>query len=190
MNRQSNLIEQNTPIKVGMFNLQDGRTVGQLEAENRTKVRSVIACVDETRNVAIGLCPVRIMLPFSFSCLMVNTAGIESGREATRILLEEAAKCHIELPAAEFCFNFARNGVEKGEAFLPSKHELQKISLQGEFKKAWHQLGMLSGDRTFLSSSVGHNFNVWVRSFSNSATTGWKIQYCTFGVVPAVEIPF
>lgn len=185
----SNFIEQNTSLKVGMFNLQDGRIVSQLDAENRTKVRSVIAYINTVRNVALGLCPVRMMLPFSYSCLMVDTADIESGREATRVLLEEAAKCHIELPTAEFCSNFAGNGVEKGEAFLPSKYELQKISMNGELKKAWHQLGMLSGDRTFLSSSVGHNFNVWVRSFSNFATTGWKIQYRTFGVVPVVEIP-
>lgn len=189
MNKQNNLIDQDISIRVGMFNLRDGRNVEQLDADTYPKLRSIVAFVDERENYAFGLCPVKIMLPFSFGCLAVKTDEILRGREATALLLNEAAKQGIELPAAEFCVDFDKFGVNKGEAFLPSRYELDRLSSHGAFWQAWQQLGILSGDLTFLSSSVGMHSNVWMRSFSRAAVTGWQIQYRTFGVMPAVEIP-
>lgn len=188
MNKQSILNELQGSLKAGMFNLFDGRIVSQIDEKDRFNVRSVIACIDEERSVALGLCPVRMMLPFAFGCLAVRTEGILDGREATRLLLEEAAKQNIELPAAEFCVNYDKFGVKKGEAFLPSYSEIKKFSWQGDVGKAWQKLGLWTGDCTFWSSTVGINFNAWMQSFNVSAVTGWQIQYRTFGVMPVVEI--
>ncbi len=189
MNKQNILNEPQGSLKVGVFNLTDGRNVSQLNNIDRSKVRCVIAYIDEERNIAIGLCPVKIMLPFAFGCLAVNTEGIKSGREATKILLEESAKQGIRLPAAEFCVNYDKSGIGKGEAFLLSSYELKQFSFQKELVKSLFQLGFWSGDRTLWSSTIGINFNVWMQSFSIAAVTGWHIQYRTFGVMPAVEIP-
>lgn len=187
MSTQGNFNEPNNLLKVGMFNLVDGTNVAQIDVKNRVKVRSIVALVDESRNYALGMCPVKMMLPFSFSCLPIQTEEILSGREATKILLEEAAKRNIELPAAEFCVNYARNGVYKGEAFLPSYSEVRQMSMSALFD-AWHQLGLDTGDRTFVSAGIGYNFNVWLQSFSRNVVSGWYIQYRTFGVIPVVEI--
>lgn len=189
MNKHNVLNEPEGSLTTGMFNLCDGRNIKELDVGDRFKVRAVIAYIDEERNVALGLCPVKIMLPFAFGCLHVSTEDISSGREATRILLEEAAKQGITLPAAEFCVNFDKFGIGKGEAFLPSRSELKKISPQWLLGKAWSKLGLWSGDCTFWSSTVGHDCNAWMQSYSNMAITGWHIQYRTFGIMPAVEIP-
>ena len=188
MNKQSILNESKDSLRTGMFNLSDGRNVMKLDETDRFNVRSVIAYVDEERNVALGLCPVKIMLPFAFGCLAVCTEDILDGREATRILLEEAAKEGIELPAAEFCVNYDRFGVGKGEAFLPSFHDLKKFSMQGEVGKAWRRLG-LEYNGTIWSSTIGINFNAWMQSYDTATVTGWHIQYRTFGVIPVIEIP-
>ena len=187
MSTHANFSEQNISIKVGMFHMQDGTNVLQLNERNRLKVKAIVSYVDESRNYALGVCPVRIMLPFSFSCLPVTTEHIQSGREATKFLLEEAAKRGIELPAAEFCVNFDRNGVRKGEAFLLSLYEMQQMQ-RGALMEAWKQIGMDRGECAFVSSTVGHNYNVWMISFRKAVTTGWHNQYRTFGVLPAIEI--
>ena len=189
MNTQTNFHEQNTPLKVGMFNLKNGQCVEKLDEKTRTQVRSIVALIDEANNYALGMCPVKIMLPFSFGCLPFRSDEIRSGREATNLLLEAAAKHGIELPAAEFCVNFDRNGVSKGEAFLPSYSEVRMMPAT-TLMEAWHQLGLDTGDRTFVSATVGNNFDVWLQSFSRTMVSGWYNQYRTFGVIPVVEIKF
>ena len=183
------ILNENGSVRVGMFNLQDGSYVDQLNADNRKLVRAVIAFVDEDKRYAVGLCPVKIMLPFSFSCLNANTEGIFSGREATKVLLEEAAKQNIELPAIEFCLNYDKNGVTKGEAFLPSAAELNNLP-KDTLKRAWHKIGMGDFSNTLLSSTVNAQSDVWVYSFSFAAVTGWCTQYRTCGLMPAIEIKF
>lgn len=188
MNKQSNLIEQNGLLKVGMFNLCDGRNVEKLDADTYPKLRSVIAIVDESRNYALGLCPVNIMLSFAYGCLNCFTDEILSGREATAVLLEAAAKQKIQLPAAEFCVNYAQSGVNKGEAFLPSRHELKQFSIRSAVWEAWEKLGIASRNCAFWSSSVGIDNAAWMQSYTPFAVSSWQIQYRTFGVLPAVEI--
>ena len=188
MDKQSNLIEHKSSLKVGMFNLCDGRNVEKLDADTYPKLRSVIAIVDESRNYALGLCPVNIMLSFAYGCLNCFTDEILSGREATAVLLEEAAKQKLQLPAAEFCVNYDKSGVSKGEAFLPSRYELKQFSHHSILWSAWEKLGIINGNCTFWSSSVGDDRTVWMQSSSEFAVSGWHIQYRTFGVLPAVEI--
>ena len=188
MNTQSNVNDLDISIRVGMFNLQDGTNVAQIDEKTRCKVRSIVALVDETHHYALGMCPVKMMLPFSFSCLRVMTTEITSGREATKFILEEAAKRNVELPAAEFCVNYERSGIRKGEAFLPSFKEVQQMQ-KSALLEAWRKVGLHTGDRTFVCTGIGYDFNVWLQSFSSNVISGWYNQYRTFGVIPVVEIP-
>jgi hypothetical protein len=189
MSTQANFSEQDIALKVGMFHMQNGTNEVKLNERNRSNVRAVVSYVDEARNYALGICPVRIMLPFSFSMLPVMTEEIQSGREATKFLLEEAAKCGIELPAAEFCVNYDRNGIRKGEAFLPSLYEMGQMQ-RGSMLEAWKQLGLDRGECAFVSSTIGYNYNVWLTSFNGHIVSGWYNQYRTFGVLPVIEISF
>lgn len=168
--------------------MQNGTNVLQLNKRNRSKVKAIVSYVDESRNCAFGVCPTRMMLPFSFSCLPIMTENIQSGREATKLLLDEATKHGVELPAAEFCVNFDHNGVSKGEAFLPSRYELGLIQRVAVLE-AWRKVGLDSGECAFVSSSIGDNYNVWLTSFRPSVVSGWYNQYRTFGVLPMIEIP-
>ena len=182
-----NILNESSSVKAGMFSLQDGSIVSRMDADNRKLLRAVIAFVDEDKSYAFGLCPVKIMLPFSFGCLNVKTDEVYSGREATKVLLEEAAKQNIEVPAVEFCINYDKNGVTKGEAFLPSAVELGRIP-KDTLKRAWHKIGMGDLNGTLLSSTVNALNDVWVNSFSFAAVTGWCTQYRTCGLMPAIEI--
>ncbi len=187
MSTKGNFSEQGNVLKVGMFNLFDGTNVEKLDNKTRFQVRSIVAMIDENRNYALGMCPVKKMLPFAFSCLPFESEEIHSGREATNLLLEAAAKYGIELPAAEFCVNYEQHGVSKGEAFLPSYQEAQQMHKSNLFV-AWRAIGLDRGDCTFVTSSVGYNFNVWLQSYSQTVVSGWCNQYRTFGVIPVVEI--
>ncbi len=170
-----------------MFSLLDGTFVPQLNNDNRRHGRAVVILIDEDQHRAIGLCPTRVMLPFSYSHLNCTTEGIFSGREATEILLEEAAKQNVELPAAEFCVNYEGCGVRKGEAFLPSAKELEQIQ-DRTLLDAWREVGRLDCSQTLLSSTVNEQMSVWGRSLTQMAINGWREQYRTFGVMPAIEI--
>ena len=127
------------------------------------------------------------MLPFSFSCLSFRTKGIRSGREATKILLEEAAKQGVELPAARFCIDYDKNGVTKGEAFLPSAGELQQFPVV-TLQSAWRKIGMADCHGTLWSSTINAQYDVWVACFNPKAVGGWRNQYLTLGLMPAIEI--
>lgn len=189
MSVQGKLNDVNNSVRTGMFSLQDGTFVPRLNNDNRSQVRAVVIFVNEDKRYAIGLCPTRVMLPFSFSHLNFSTKGILSGREATKILLEEAEKQNVELPAAKFCVNYEAAGVHKGEAFLPSVTELCQIQ-DRTLLDAWRELGRLDCSRTLMSSITNGQSSVWVRSLTVMAVSGWQGQYRTIGVMPAIEIPF
>ena len=49
------------------------------------------------------------------------------GKEATRKILEISRKKRQEAEAAQWCYDYAEDGVKQGEAFLPSLTELEKL---------------------------------------------------------------
>ena len=83
--------------------------------------------------------------------------------------------------------NYDKNGVTKGEAFLPSAAELNKIP-KDALKRALRKIGMADFSGTLWSSTVNEQNNVWMNSFSFAAVSGWCNQYRTCGLLPAIEI--
>ena len=170
-----------------MFDLGNGEF--KHEVSGNEKFRSLIVDVDEHRGIALGLCPTLMMLPWSYSPFKFDTADIVSGREATAILLEEAAKQGVELGAAQFCHNYSGFGVEKGMAFLPTRFELAKVPAQDKrTDDLLSMVGFNKCDHTFWSSSVNDEYFVWMRSNACHAVSGWQMQMRTFGVMPMIEI--
>lgn len=174
-------------IATCMFDLGNGQFVRELSGAQ--KFRSLVVDVDEQRGVALGLCPTLMMLPWSYNLLNVDTSSILSGREATEVLLQEAAKQGIELAAVTFCANYTTRNVKKGEAFLPACFEVAKLAAhKRELKAVMTTIGFNKCDYTFWSSTVDNEANVWMQSLCNHSVSGWKPQLQTFGVMPMIEI--
>ncbi len=174
-------------IKAGAFDLGDGTFT--LDCICRSKVRSIVVSVDEEKGKALGLCPVQTMRPFCYWSLPVQTAHITSGKEATAILLAEGEHYGLELSAAKFCVQYEGLGVKAGEAFLPTRYELEHVArCAGSLLTAMHKIGLHHSDNTFLSSTLNEEFNVWMQSLSYGAVTGWFYQHRTFGLMPMIEI--
>lgn len=177
------ITEPQLNVSACMFDLGDGKFVSKLS--DNQKFRSVIVDVDEHRGIALGICPALIMLPWSYSALEIDTTDIVSGREATKILLEEAEKQGVELVAAKFCHNYTGVGVAKGEAFLPTRFELFRVSA---LEKALSMMGVNKCDGSYWSSSVGYGGQVWMKSTTKYTVSSWQSQMRTFGVIPMIEI--
>lgn len=189
MTKKTNLAcDKPLEIAACMFDLGNGKFVSAPKAGQR--YRSLIIDVDEDKGKALGLCPTLVMLPWSCILLEVDTFGIRSGRQATDILQEEAAKKGISANAVEFCLNYEGFGVEKGDAFLPTRFELAKIALhQRKIEDLLNKIGYKKCDYTFWSSSVyKDDATVWMTSINHHSVSGYKQQSQTFGVMPMIEI--
>lgn len=182
--------EELSAAEIGLFDLGNGKFAKEINRQ--TKVRSVIAIVDEEQHVAYGLCPTYQMMCWCPTCLGVTTQHIISGMEATRLILDEAKEKGISLPAAEFCANYEGYGVKKGEAFLLSKTEMRRITISSErIFAAWRQVSKQSTDWLALfTSTVNNDYCIWSESFSTMMVSGWRYQCRTLGVVPMVKIKF
>lgn len=67
-------------------------------------------------------------MPWSSDWLEAKaTQKMTGGKEATRKLLEISRKKRQEAEAAQWCYDYAEDGVKQGEAFLPSLTELEKL---------------------------------------------------------------
>ena len=191
-NNNAKILPQNEVFaaEVGLFDLGNGKFARKIT--QRSRVRSIVAIVDEEQHLAYGLCPVYQMTSWCPTCLGVITQHIASGMEATRLLLDEATEREISLPAAEFCANYEGYGVKKGEAFLLSKTEMRKITISAErIFKSWKLACNHNLDWQMLfTSTVNTDYCVWGESFSGTAVSGWKYQCRTFGVVPMVRIRY
>ena len=69
---------------------------------------------------------------FSDAPCEVGTQFCKSGKEATLILIQYGQKYGLKFPAAEYANNYCKNGIKKGEAFLPSSQELNAVCKNAE----------------------------------------------------------
>ena len=72
----------------------------------------------------------------------VNTQWVKSGKEATLMLLQYGKKYGLKFQAAEYANNYCKNGIKKGEAFLPSSNELNAVCQNAEeIREALKKIG-------------------------------------------------
>ena len=160
-----------TPKKVvpGMFYYADGLIFPELIKDNQ--VSAIVGCVDKRRGFALGLR--ETVLPWSSDWLYVDIPTRLSGKEATALILKAAQKVRKNAEAAEWCAEYAFDGIKAGTGFMPSKEELKRIF--GNRKKlresfALLNSGGLSGnclqeDAFYWSSSESRSYIgniVWV----------------------------
>ena len=129
-----------TPKKVepGMFYYADSLIFPELIKDNQ--VSAVVGCVDKRRGLAIGLR--ETVLPWSSDWLYVDMSSGLSGKEATSLILKTAKEKHENAEAAEWCAEYAFDGIEAGTGFMPSKEELKRIF--GNQKKLRQSFALLN----------------------------------------------
>ena len=115
-----------TPAKVtpGMFVYVDGLIYPEIIKGRQ--IKAVVGSVNGSDVLAV--CLREICLPWSSDLLEVKmTQTMTDGREATNKILEISRKKRQKAEAAQWCNNYAQDGVKQGEAFLPSINELEEL---------------------------------------------------------------
>jgi hypothetical protein len=117
----------------------------------------------------LAVCLQEACLPWSSDWLEAKaTQKMTGGKEATRKLLEISRKKRQEAEAAQWCYDYAEDGVKQGEAFLPSLTELEKLfANKAAINASLKALGvaLLEG---WCWSSTEYNSNLaWLLSLSN-----------------------
>ena len=173
-----------TPKKIesGMFYYADGLIFPELIKDNQ--VSAIVGCVDRNHGLALGLRETE--LPWSSDLLKVKMPTRLSGKEAMALILKAAKEKHEKAEAAEWCVEYAFDGIEVGTGFMPSKEELKRIF--GNRKKlceafALLNSGGLSGnclqeEGFYWSSSESHyDYGAWVVRPSDGAMYHDKKNY-------------
>ena len=156
-----------TPKKVvpGMFYYADGLIFPELIKDN--EVSAIVGCVEKNHGLALGLRETE--LPWSSNFLYVDIPTRLSGKEATALILKAAQKVRKNAEAAEWCAEYAFDGIKAGAGFMPSKEELKRIF--GNRKKLRESFALLTSgglsgnclqEDAFYWSSSEYNYTfVW-----------------------------
>lgn len=179
-------------VKAGMFQLISGEIVAN--AENINEVRCVVAYVDENKRKFLGICPQQRSFPWASRCfdigLQSNTVTEQSGKLACKLLLQKAAKNNINLPAIDFCVKYRGNGVEAGEAFLPTRHESRRIfaAKNNGVLQALRSLGLkIQENRMWTSSACADSVCIYN---AGNGFLSWGSQNQHLIAYPVVEVDY
>lgn len=160
-------------ILPGMYVYADGLICPEI-IEGR-QIKAVIGYVEG--NTAYAVCLQETMLPWSSDWLEVRvTQKLTSGKEATRKIIEAAQKKNRKAEAAQWCYDYAQDGVKQGEAFLPSLTELEKLfANKAVINVSLKKLGVpLLDDKYWPSTEYSYNYAWFVVLSSGSRTYSTK----------------
>ena len=125
-NKTARTSQYQTPAKVtpGMFVYADGLIYPEIIKGRQ--IKAIVGSIDSPEVLAV--CLQRGCLPWSSDWLEAKAIQtMTKGQEATRKILEISRKKRQEAEAAQWCYDYAEDGVKQGEAFLPSLAELEKL---------------------------------------------------------------
>ena len=93
------------------------------------------------------------------------------GKEATRKILEISRKKRQEAEAAQWCYDYAEDGVKQGEAFLPSLTELEKLfANKAAINASLNALGVALLEGWYWSSTEYSDYGAWILAMSDGKT--------------------
>ena len=161
-----------TPKKVvpGMFYYADGLIFPELIKDNQ--ISAVVGCVDKRCGLAIGLR--ETVLPWSSDWLYVDIPTRLSGKEATALILKAAQKVQKNAEAAEWCAEYAFDGIKAGTGFLPSKEELKRIF--GNRKKLRESFALLNSGGLSVDSLQEDAFYWSSFEYDDSDLHAWRVR--------------
>ena len=117
-------------------------------------------------------------MPWSSDWLEAKaTQKMTGGKEATRKLLEISRKKRQEAEAAQWCYDYAEDGVKQGEAFLPSLTELEKLfANKAAINASLKALGVALLEGWCWSSTEYDNYGAWLLRMSDG-NRGYYTKY-------------
>lgn len=149
--RKSEKLEQVLP---GMYVYADGLVSSEI-IPNR-QIKAVVGYVAEGKVYAV--CLKETELPWSSDRLLVpETKTMISGKEATKKILETAWAQGKKAEAAQWCHDYAEDGVKPGEAFLASLYEWENLLANKDVINA--SLKCLGGATLFQSYWLSNEYN-------------------------------
>ena len=167
-----------TPKKVepGMFYYADGLIFPELIKDNQ--VSAIVGCVDKRCGLALGLRETE--LPWSSDWLYVDMSSGLSGKEATSLILKTAKERQKKAEAAEWCAEYAFDGIEAGTGFMPSKEELKHIF--GNLKKLRESFALLNSGGLSGNCLLEEGF-YWSSSanYGYCGGTAWLVSPLFYG---------
>ena len=185
-----------TPKKVepGMFYYADGLIFPELIKDNQ--VSAIVGCVDRNHGLALGLRETEH--PWSSTWLCVGIPSGLSGKKATALILKTAKEKHENAEAAEWCAEYAFDGIKAGTGFMLNKKELKCIF--GNRKKLRQSFALLNSrglsadslqeDAFYWSSSEGYyysDYGAWVVRPSDGYMRDYTTKHYSNRVRCAVE---
>lgn len=154
--------------KVGMFYYAEDKSFSEELIPNKT-VTGVVGYVDKAGEHGLIVLLHQKLLFWANAGLFFDMPNGLSGKENTRLILNVAKDNWITAEAAEYCAEYAVDGVKAGEAFLPSLDELK--SLYGNKILINAKLALIKGadlfsDWYYWSSSEFSVDYAWYQYFS------------------------
>ena len=150
-----------TPKRVlpGMYIYADGLIYPEIIEERQ--VMAIVGSVDGSDVLAV--CLQEACLPRSSDWLEAKaTQKMTGGKEATRKILEISRKKRQEAEAAQWCYDYAEDGVKQGDAFLPSLTELEKLfANKAAINASLRALNAALLDDWYYSSNEHSYYIVW-----------------------------
>lgn len=120
-------------IKVGWYAFKGGKFSPDPNAY--PNLQGVVVWINPDPNVSVGqrglfLTPDEVRISWSdntFYACGVNDE--EDGQANTQELVDLVKKCkhRTNFPAAEWCYNYSKNGVKPGDGFLPAFMQLKRV---------------------------------------------------------------
>ena len=164
--------EYQTPAEVlpGMYVYADGLISAELITGRQ--VKAVVGYVEGKTVYAV--CLKAKELPWSSDCLEVKASrDLTDGKEATAVILAAAKQKRGKAEAAQWCHDYAEDGVIQGEAFLPSLTELEKLfANKAAINVSLKALGAALFERWYWSSTEGTNTSAWKFSMNYGYRNG------------------
>ncbi len=124
--------------------------------------------------------PEQQKLQYSDKDYETRVTDLYDGKANTRNLVEYGKKQNIEFPAAEYAYNYCKNGVKQGEAFLPAREQLERVAEnRGGVKKALKLIGG-TFEGWLCSSSESNSYYAWyVCSYFANVSLDTKNRLCS-----------
>ncbi len=117
-------IKRASKIKPGMFVYADGLISKKLILDRQ--IKAVVGYVEN--NIAYAVCLHQTHLPWSSRHIKIKAMkNTTDGKKSTLKILKDAQKIRRKAEAAQWCYDYAQNGVQRGEAYLPSVVEWEKF---------------------------------------------------------------
>ena len=174
--------------KIGMFYYAQDKSFSEELIPNKT-VSGVVYHVDKTGEHGLVVLLHQEELPWLSDYLSVGIPKGLNGKGNTRLILEFARNRGLKAKAAEYCANYAYDGVKAGEAFLPSIKELKCLYKNKELIS--EKLALIKGadlfeDWYYWSSSEYSSSNAWRQYFSSGDVDYYSKSNTNYYVRPVL----